>query len=907
MANDQFNVKNTIRIEVELEKTGDDSFPEFSYVALLDELNKTAPKNAADQDARHLAAYFDAKYGNFGNTAAFDKNKRKRRERIEDLMDMGEGYDANDEFIDDSDAHDVHVPQEYETWHGGFYVNRGKLRFKMGQDSAEDVNLITGTKKRNLGMRRLSEDESDDDDDDDKPLVNNSNKPSPKKKTTEQKEKSNKPSKEKQTAKEKPKETGPTTPKPEPLKKPTSPGRSSQRSPRSPARLIMEKPSSTPTAQLVSTTPDEADILPSDTPPKLKELCATLRQIAELQKGLSSQKFFTAAINKMLLEIESMIQNVPQKTRSSIYNYLVKPMPCTKDTFISRIKKMKRENCESKLSEPHAKLVILVSRLMGEHERRYQNSKEHYEQKLAEYTTKSTTDPNLKKPRNPARQFNWTVEVKSVFASLMQTKKDLYGIVRPRGITCDEWVHKYIEDEVKGMWPPGWMTQKQLERMYEKCVTDAKSISATTTNSANSSTMPTSNGTSTATAPSTSVSKQTTSASNNTSQTNTKPATSVIDVTAKVAGAKRKLSDSSNRITQAAAAKRSKSNQVQKSNSAVNSAEAQDAMLTALLTQLVTQNKQANSADLLQQFAKQFTPSTTTKSPLKKEPEKKKLSPIQPRAVTTPTTTTKDAQIKTERPDSPDVMIMSVTKAGAKTNITASKNTASSPKKQLPQTTALASSKTKLTQPTKAAKSVHKAHTSPVKSVQPKVLKAASTAVSSLSVASLLDFSGSMNAKSVKQERSNKPLIPKTTITNHPAIATSLAHPAMIIQNNGMATMLQQRQPFSVQQIIAPSTAAVTSSHHLIQTDPKFTGGLNFTQITQQQQHRAQHPQTSQPLLQQQQQSYLQSGMMSSNSLSNDLSMIEPTLPFQPSSQSLDHAAAQQQLFMRQQQVKHNL
>ena len=32
----------------------------------------------------------------------------------------------------------------------------------------------------------------------------------------------------------------------------------------------------------------------------------------------------------------------------------------------------------------------------------------------------------------------------------MQTKKDLYGIVRPRGITCDEWVHKYIEDEVKG-------------------------------------------------------------------------------------------------------------------------------------------------------------------------------------------------------------------------------------------------------------------------------------------------------------------------------------------------------------------------------------------------------------------------------------------------------------------------
>ena len=29
-------------------------------------------------------------------------------------------------------------------------------------------------------------------------------------------------------------------------------------------------------------------------------------------------------------------------------------------------------------------------------------------------------------------------------------------------------------------------------------------------------------------------------------------------------------------------------------------------------------------------------------------------------------------------------------------------------------------------------------------------------------------------------------------------------------------------------QRVKPSTATVTSSHHLIQTDPKFTGGLNF-------------------------------------------------------------------------------
>ena len=182
------------------------------------------------------------------------------------------------------------MPQEYETWHGGFYVNQGKLRFKMGADTAEDVNLITGTKKRNLGLRRVS---SDDDDSDDSETEKKEK--SPKKKAPEKvKEKTTKVSQEKAT-KEKPKvapqKTVTATPKPD-MKKPTSPGRSSQRSPRSPARLIMEK--STPTPPPVApSTPDEADQLPADTPPKLRELCGTLRQIAELQKALGFTIIFT--------------------------------------------------------------------------------------------------------------------------------------------------------------------------------------------------------------------------------------------------------------------------------------------------------------------------------------------------------------------------------------------------------------------------------------------------------------------------------------------------------------------------------------------------------------------------------------------------------------------------------------
>ena len=122
------------------------------------------------------------------------------------------------------------------------------------------------------------------------------------------------------------------TEKPKPVldlskKPPTSPGRQSQRSPRSPARLIHEKHDVRVTSQQTAKTPsqpDENDSLPTDCPSPLREKCENLRKIAELQTGLSSKQFFTPAVNQMLLEIEELSQSISQKIRSNIYSYLVK-------------------------------------------------------------------------------------------------------------------------------------------------------------------------------------------------------------------------------------------------------------------------------------------------------------------------------------------------------------------------------------------------------------------------------------------------------------------------------------------------------------------------------------------------------------------------------------------------------
>ena len=188
---------------------------------------------------------------------------------------------------------------------------------------------------------------------------------------------------------------------------------------------------------------------------------------------------------------------------------------------------------------------------------------------------------------------------------------------------------------------------------------------------------------------------------------------------------------------------------------------------------------------------------------------------------------------------------------------------------------------------------------SPVKPVQQKVIQKEEppripTLGSSLSVQNLLDFSNSQIQQPTSQPKKNgQTMIISNSIS--PQTHVHLAQQVQHINGNGVqvGAVPQQRAPsFSVQQIIAPTTV----NSHLIQADSKFTGGLNFNQM------RSTQQQLQQQQLQQQQ--LLQANLINSNALPNDLNLIEPTLPYSSSNQPLD---AQQQLFVRQQQVKHNM
>ncbi|XP_030874217.1 ubinuclein-1 [Leptonychotes weddellii] len=92
-----------------------------------------------------LARKFEEKYG----------GKKRRKDRLQDLIDMGYGYDESDSFIDNSEAYDELVPASLTTKYGGFYINSGTLQFRQASESEDD--FIKEKKKKSPKKRKLKE------------------------------------------------------------------------------------------------------------------------------------------------------------------------------------------------------------------------------------------------------------------------------------------------------------------------------------------------------------------------------------------------------------------------------------------------------------------------------------------------------------------------------------------------------------------------------------------------------------------------------------------------------------------------------------------------------------------------------------------------------------------------------
>lgn len=152
--------RETVRLELVLKDPTEESCVEFSYPELLlfgeqrkKPIHTEDPFNDEHQERQEvemLAKKFEMKYGG--------KPHKHRKDRLQDLIDIGSGYDETDPFIDNSEAYDELVPASLTTKYGGFYINTGTLQFRQASDTEED-DITDNQKHKPPKIPKIKEDD----------------------------------------------------------------------------------------------------------------------------------------------------------------------------------------------------------------------------------------------------------------------------------------------------------------------------------------------------------------------------------------------------------------------------------------------------------------------------------------------------------------------------------------------------------------------------------------------------------------------------------------------------------------------------------------------------------------------------------------------------------------------------
>uniref|UniRef100_A0A8C6ZJ13 Ubinuclein 1 n=1 Tax=Nothoprocta perdicaria TaxID=30464 RepID=A0A8C6ZJ13_NOTPE len=482
-----------VRITLTLFEPDHKRCPEFFYPDLLrssrgkakgsssgDKRKEPADPLNDEEKERHkveaLARKFEEKYG----------GKRRRKDRIQDLIDMGYGYDESDSFIDNSEAYDELVPASLNTKYGGFYINSGTLQFRQASDDEDDYikeKKKKAPKKRKLkdGGEKMKKKKKDDSYDKEKKSKKskfakagftalNASKEKKKKKYSgalSVKEMLKKFQKEKEAQKKRDEEpkvspSAAEAPAPREVETMADPllslfGQASDNDLLQAAtamdsltdldleRLLSESPEGSPFDEVEDGSDPlgvglEQDLkqppsLPEGLPAPLEKRIKELTQAARAAEGEGKQRFFTQDINNIILDIELQTRELNSQIRSGVYAHLAAFFPCSKDTLVKRARKLYLYEQGGRLKEPLQKLKDAIGRTMPEQMAKYQEEcQAHTRAKFA----------------------------KELLCHLVKIKLDGYELEKNKAQSLEDYMKTFLDAEVKRLWPKGWMQARTL-------------------------------------------------------------------------------------------------------------------------------------------------------------------------------------------------------------------------------------------------------------------------------------------------------------------------------------------------------------------------------------------------------------------------------------------------------------
>ncbi|XP_077130366.1 ubinuclein-1 isoform X2 [Ranitomeya variabilis] len=519
------SVAATVRIALTLFEPDQKKCPEFFYPELLRNLRRNEKKHPektlkkqldpfTDEDAQRkeveaLSKKFEERYG----------KQKRRRDRAQDLIDMGYGYDESDSFIDNSEAYDELVPASLNTKHGGFYINTGTLQFRQASESEDESTR----EKKKKAPKKIKE---------------RGDKAKRRKREEEKKSKKGKYSKSGFKAlngtKEKKKRlmgklqemlakfekdkkeyetwtssalpnaaaAAPTT-----AISPALPQREADPAPDPPpstqapeSKLLQATntkaiPSIKKEAENLSVPAEKGEEFKK--PPSLLEGLppATEKKIKEFTKWLQTpgnkKKLFSPEMNMSLLDIYLLCRELSPSQRSSVFSHLSSILPCSKDVLVKWASRLYTHKQSERLREPLRKLKEAVAKLMPELVCKYHAELKEYNQaKYAKILCEDKEQKTLPKEEEdedkgskkagagPRKKFQWTEEIRLLLCQLVRMKVDLYEPETSGMSSLEDYLKCFLDEEVKPLWPRGWMQARTLFKESRRLYPQLSSLMA---------------------------------------------------------------------------------------------------------------------------------------------------------------------------------------------------------------------------------------------------------------------------------------------------------------------------------------------------------------------------------------------------------------------------------------------
>uniref|UniRef100_A0A3Q2CTM5 Ubinuclein 2a n=1 Tax=Cyprinodon variegatus TaxID=28743 RepID=A0A3Q2CTM5_CYPVA len=537
--------RTTVRLNLSLSEPDDRTSAEFNYGELLQNLQvgccsqRTVgnlfpllgsvytdvlfnDEQRERLEVEALAKKFENKYGNTGT--------KKRKDRMQDLIDIGFGYDETDPFIDNSEAYDELVPASLTTKLGGFYINTGTLQFRAASDSeGEEDKKLNSDKEQAMKKRKKNEANCLEENNlmknrETKQGVQalNLHRPEKKKRKKLMKDSLYLAAMLRRFTREK-EEMKKRNPNMDPLR--LAGGTST-------GDLSLTDLTSDPTIMSLLGSANEKELqdllgdldfnlldtdqqhavvtarengilgigLPSQkaavcggsgqgrmpgssgglfSPPPLPDgLPAPLIKRIEDLRAASRQfdqegrkKFFTLDMNNILLDIELQVQEQPPEKRSDIYSHMEAFVPCNKEALLKRLKKLSLNIQDDRLRAPLLKLKLAVCSVMPEQIARFNMdcmakvAKQQSEEGDRNGSEEEDDEKPGKRVMGPRKKFIWDDKLRTLLCNVVRVKLSCYEMESQCTLSVEDYLKAFLENEVKPLWPKGWM-QTRCEGLW---------------------------------------------------------------------------------------------------------------------------------------------------------------------------------------------------------------------------------------------------------------------------------------------------------------------------------------------------------------------------------------------------------------------------------------------------------